>query len=107
MWCAVALPYLVTTPRPYKPVWAPWHAYNVCTHHYPNFGQQQLPVYASVLGGHSVCEKHLTPLPIFLMAVKPMGFQQALSYAQHQIHIPSAVWGGKLKCCYGHSHSTV
>jgi TrmH family RNA methyltransferase len=61
----------------------------------PDFlAQQQLPIYAAVLGGHSVYEQPLTSPAIFLLGSEAHGISsEVLSYAQHQISIPSAVAG--------------
>lgn len=61
----------------------------------PEFlAQQQLPIYAAVLGGHSVYEETLASPAIFLMGSEAHGISaEALSYAQHQIRIPSAASG--------------
>jgi TrmH family RNA methyltransferase len=61
----------------------------------PDFlAQQHLPIYAAVLGGHSVYEQTLASPAIFLLGSEAHGISaEVLSYAQHHISIPSAVSG--------------
>ena len=95
-------------PRP-KPVWASRHACNVCTHHYPNFWPTSSFLFTQQYWEVIRYMKN-TCLPCnFNGQWSPWDFSKGpvLCPASNTHSFCGVGASRKLKCCYGHSHSTV